>query len=290
MSHGKKESFVVSAAACTDPGRVRNHNEDFVAYRVPEDATRDAAYGSLLLVCDGVGGGMSGEVASEHAGRRILAGYYQAPIDQPPLVRLGEAIQVANRQIFHENRDQPEGRRMTTTVVAAVLLGPQLFLAHTGDSRGYLVRDGQIVQVTRDHSWVAEMVRSGDLTPSEAEAHPWRNRITRALGMSESIEVEERSIDVLQGDVVILCSDGLTRHVENQEILDFVTHHPAGDAAQRLIDLANERGGTDNISAVVAQLLAPGAASERNQADHSLEEQDAIETVVMRAGPPAQGG
>jgi serine/threonine protein phosphatase PrpC len=288
MSKDEQGPFVVSAAACTDKGRVRKHNEDFVAYQVPEDPSQEAAYGSLFLVCDGVGGGMAGEVASEHAGRRILVEYYQAPADQPPLARLANAIQLANREVFHENREQPEGRRMTTTVVAAVVVGSHLFLAHTGDSRAYLVRDGQIAPVTRDHSWVAEMVRSGDLTPAEAESHPWRNRITRALGMSETIEVEERSIEVVQGDVIILCSDGLTRHVENQELLDTVTHHWASDAAKRLIDLANERGGTDNISVIIADLLPPGTNQGHKQAGHGHKHQNTMPAKPAGAWPASQ--
>jgi protein phosphatase len=199
----------ICAAAVTDAGRVRNNNEDFVAYRVPEPATREAAYGSLFLVCDGVGGGLSGEVASHHAGERILREYYGSSVDQPSLARLVDAIGKANLEVFQENRSQPEGRRMTTTVVAAVVLGSQLLLAHTGDSRAYVIGAGRITPVTRDHSWVAELVRSGDLTPAEAESHPWRNRITRALGMKEYPEVEAKTLELDQCDIVLLCSDGL---------------------------------------------------------------------------------
>jgi serine/threonine protein phosphatase PrpC len=255
MANGESDGRGICAAAVTDVGRVRTNNEDFVTYRVPEQSTREAAYGSLFLVCDGVGGGLSGEVASHHAGERILAEYYRASADEAPLTRLVDAIGQANLEVFQENRSQPEGRRMTTTVVAAVVLGSQLYLAHTGDSRAYLIAQGQITPVTRDHSWVAELVRSGDLTPAEAESHPWRNRITRALGMKETTEVEARVLDLNQCDVVLLCSDGLTRHVEEREILDVVTHNPPQEAAQRLIDLANERGGLDNISVVIAELL-----------------------------------
>jgi PPM family protein phosphatase len=255
MAKGVRESVGISAAAVTDVGRVRNNNEDFVAYRVPEPATREAAYGSLFLVCDGVGGGLSGEVASNHAGQRILSEYYGTLDDQPPLARLVDAISKANLEVFQENRSQPEGRRMTSTVVAAVVLGSQLLLAHTGDSRAYLVSAGQITPVTRDHSWVAELVRSGDLTPAEAESHPWRNRITRALGMKESPEIEAKTLELNQCDIVLLCSDGLTRHVEEADILDIVTHYDPPEAAQRLVDLANERGGLDNISVVIAELL-----------------------------------
>lgn len=266
MSDGESGPIVVCAAAFTDTGKVRKNNEDFVAYRVPEPATREAAYGALFLVCDGVGGGVSGEVASEHAGRRILSEYYRGPAEQPPLARLVDAIRWANLEVFQENREQPEGRRMTTTVVAAVVLGAQLFLAHTGDSRAYLISGGRIEAVTRDHSWVAELVRSGDLTQAEAEAHPWRNRITRALGMKEATEVEEKTLRLAECDIVLLCSDGLTRHVEEAEILDVVTHHPPPDAVQRLVDIANQRGGQDNISVVIAELLPPEEARARKRA------------------------
>jgi PPM family protein phosphatase len=260
MANGESEPLGICAAAVTDVGRVRNNNEDFVAYRVPEPATRDSAYGALFLVCDGVGGGLSGEVASHHAGQRILSEYYGSPVDQPLLARLVEAIGKANAEVFQENRSQPEGRRMTTTVVAAVVIGSQLLLAHTGDSRAYMISAGQITPVTRDHSWVAELVRSGDLTPAEAESHPWRNRITRALGMKEVPEVEARTLDLDGCDIILLCSDGLTRHVEERDILDIVTHHDPPEAAQRLVDLANERGGLDNISVVIAELQPSGAA------------------------------
>ena len=265
MSDNESEPVVVSAAAVTDTGRVRNNNEDFVAYRVPEQATREAAFGSLFIVCDGVGGGVSGEVASEQAGQCILNAYYNTHVDQGPPARLLDAIQRANLEVYQMNREQPEGRRMTTTVVSAVVLGSRLFLAHTGDSRAYLISADQITPVTRDHSWVAELVRSGDLTPAEAESHPWRNRITRALGMKESAEVEQRTIELAQCDIILLCSDGLTRHVEEDEILDVVTHHAVPEAAQHLVDLANQRGGMDNISVVIAELLPAEAASEHEQ-------------------------
>ena len=260
MSDNETEPVVISVAAVTDTGSVRNNNEDFVAYRVPEPATREAAFGSLFIVCDGVGGGVAGEVASEKAGQRILQAYYSSHMDQPPPARLLDAIRQANLEVYQLNREQPEGRRMTTTVVSAVVLGSSLFLAHTGDSRAYLIRADQITPVTRDHSWVAELVRSGDLTPAEAESHPWRNRITRALGMKESAEVEERTIELAQCDIILLCSDGLTRHVEDDEILDVVSHHAVPEAAQHLVDLAKQRGGMDNISVVIAELLPTGSA------------------------------
>ena len=283
MSDNEGKPVVGSAAAVTDPGRVRNNNEDFVAYRVPEQTTREAAYGALFLVCDGVGGGVLGEVASAQAGRCILNAYYSSQMDQPPSARLLDAIRQANLEVYQLNREQPEGRRMTTTVVAAVVQGARLFLAHTGDSRAYLISADQVTPVTRDHSWVAELVRSGDLTPAEAEAHPWRNRITRALGMKESAEVEERTIELAPCDVLLLCSDGLTRHVAEDEILDVVTHHAVPEAAQRLVDLANERGGMDNISVVIAELSPAGAADEDERVEQVHEER--VSQPVRGNGP-----
>jgi PPM family protein phosphatase len=250
------------AGACTDTGRARELNEDYLAYLVPGASSREAAYGALFLVCDGVGGGVSGEVASNMAGGRIMREYYDAPQELSPSVRLAQAIERANTQVYTENREQPEGRRMTTTVVAALIMGAKLHLAHTGDSRAYVITRGQIVLVTRDHSWVAELVRSGDLTEAEAEAHPWRNRITRALGMHESIDIEQRVLDLLEGDRLLLCSDGLTRHVAEEEILEVVANCEPGEASRRLIDLANERGGQDNISVVIARLNGPETRCE----------------------------
>jgi len=262
----ERETLVVSAAAFTDTGQARTHNEDYVAYHVPKQTAIRVSHGALFIVCDGVGGGAAGEVASEHAVRRILNDYYRASTDQHPLARLLAAVQQANADIYHQNADGPEARRMTTTVVAGVLVGPRLFVVHAGDSRAYLARAGQITQLTQDHSWVAEMVRSGDLTPAEAEAHPWRNRITRALGAKETVDLEAQTLDVAPGDRLVFCSDGLTRHVTEAEIAEQVSHFPAHLAAQQLISLANQRGGSDNISVLAAEILSPGEARTRESA------------------------
>ncbi len=266
MPNLEQDQFVISAAAFTDPGQARKHNEDFVAYHVPTQPSVRDSHGSLFVVCDGVAGGAAGEIASEHAVRRILNDYYQAPADQDPQARLLTAIQQANADIYSQNTSQTDARPMTTTVVAAVLQGTRWFLAHAGDSRAYLVRGGQISQLTQDHSWVAEMVRSGDLTPAEAEAHPWRNRITRALGTKESVDLDAQTLDARPGDRLVLCSDGLTRHVSPPEIAESVTRQPANTAAQQLVSLANQRGGLDNISVLVVELTSPSEARGRDQA------------------------
>ncbi len=258
--------FAIAAAAFTDPGQTRKHNEDYVAYHVPSQSSVRDSHGSLFVVCDGVAGGASGEIASEHAVRRILNDYYQAPADQDVQTRLLTAIQQANADIYSQNASQTDARPMTTTVVAAALQGTRWYLAHAGDSRAYLARGGQISQLTQDHSWVAEMVRSGDLTPAEAEAHPWRNRITRALGTKESVDLDAQTLDARLGDRLVLCSDGLTRHVSAPEIAESVTRQPANTAAQQLVSLANQRGGLDNISVLVVELASASETRGRDQA------------------------
>ena len=260
-----QDDYVLSIAALTDVGKTRGHNEDYVGYYQPPDEQARHSQGALFLVCDGVGGGSAGEVASEHAVRRILSDYYQTGEQTTAPARLLAAVQRANSDIYQENLRRGEDRKMATTVVVALLLGNQALLAHAGDSRAYLVRDGHALQVTQDHSWVAEMVQSGDLTAQEAENHPWRNRITRSLGMAENVKIDTNTIDVRPGDALLLCSDGLTRYVSDAEIAETVGKAPAPRAAQQLIDLANARGGSDNISAVVVELL-PEAAARQGEA------------------------
>ncbi|MHB0875001.1 MAG: PP2C family protein-serine/threonine phosphatase, partial [Anaerolineae bacterium] len=206
---GPEPKLVLSVAALTDTGRSRGHNEDYVAYHVPTEPEVLQSEGALFLVCDGVGGGAAGEVASEHAARRILADYYQPNGGAGPHAKLLAAVQHANSEIYGENVRSGEDRKMATTVVAALVIGNQLNLAHAGDSRAYLVREGHISQLTKDHSWVAEMVQAGDLTQAEAENHPWRNRITRSLGVAEMVKLDTQSLELKVGDVLVLCSDGL---------------------------------------------------------------------------------
>ena len=246
----RQPQYHLVIGAMTDVGRTRKHNEDYVGFVKPDDPQKLATYGSLLVVCDGVGGAAAGEIASETAVHRILTDYYDAPAKMTVQERLATAIQSANAAIYKLNEQRE--RQMATTVVAAVIIDKHLVVAHAGDSRAYLVRNGQISQITEDHSWVEEMVRAGDLTPAEAKVHPWRNRITRGLGMTPTVKVDVTIFDWQPDDILVLCSDGLTRHVQDAEIAQVVTHYPPENAAQRLIDMANQRGGKDNISAIVA--------------------------------------
>ncbi|MDQ4077958.1 MAG: Stp1/IreP family PP2C-type Ser/Thr phosphatase [Chloroflexota bacterium] len=240
--------------ARTDTGLVRALNEDSVRIVRPEDKTLQETRGDLLVVADGMGGHQSGEVASEQTVETISERYYKLP--GSPAAALVEAIQEANDEVFRRARaeDRPG---MGTTVVAAARVADKLYIAHVGDSRLYLIRDRQIRPLTEDHSLVAEQVAAGLLTPEQAEHHPHRNVISRAVGTSPELEVELSAISPLQleqGDIILLCSDGLTEHVKPPRILQLVQNRTPEKATQALVDAANSAGGTDNISVIVARV------------------------------------
>jgi protein phosphatase len=238
----------------TDPGRIRELNEDCVLVVEPKRDDIKQRQGDLLIVADGMGGHESGEVASSQAVETIVESYFKSTTN--PQAALRAAIEEANAVIFR--RARAENRQgMGTTVVAAARVGDTLHVAHVGDSRIYLVREGKIRPLTQDHSLVAEQVAAGIITPEEAEHHPNRNVISRAVGTSPRVDVEMSIMSPLtlrEGDVLVLCSDGLTEHVKPERILQIVRGAPPEVATQALVDAANAAGGTDNISVIVAKV------------------------------------
>lgn len=240
----------VVATLLTDPGRRRGHNEDYVASWEPADTAELEVSGSLYLVADGVGGARAGEVASRYAAEAILHEYYRSV--EPDLgVRLVAAIKKANAEISAYNMQQEPQRPVGTTVVAAVIHGSDLLVGNVGDSRAYIVHEGEEEQITLDHNIVAEMLRRGDLTEVEAKDNPLRSRLTRCLGIEPAVTVDLFRRTLRENDIVVLCSDGLTRHVMPAEIAQIVTRESSQKAARQLVNLANQRGGEDNISVVV---------------------------------------
>ncbi|MBI5877328.1 MAG: Stp1/IreP family PP2C-type Ser/Thr phosphatase [Chloroflexi bacterium] len=237
----------------TDPGQKRPDNQDHV-YWAP---TADAAHGRLLIVADGIGGYQGGARASEIAVERVAQTYAADP-SPDALAALRGAVEAANAAIYGEAQQQADHAEMGSTIVAAVLLGNRLLVANVGDSRAYVVHGGRSRQITHDHSWVAEQLRAGVLTAVEARAHPLRNQITRSLGRQPAVEVDTFTVDLTPGDVVLLCSDGLHGQVRDAELAREAAARPPHEAVTRLIQLANQRGGPDNISAVVARM--PGGA------------------------------
>lgn len=249
--------------AKTDVGLKRARNEDSLC--------ADPEIG-LYVVCDGVGGRDAGDVASGLAVEMIRTHVQQAVTDQTLALlgeadprfssstnRLASAIRVANHAILDQTRSNESLAGMATTVVAALVTDQVLSVAHVGDSRMYLLREAALRPLTTDHSLVVEQVRRGTLTEEEAERSPQRNIVTRALGVGESVEVELDEVQLQGGDVILLCSDGLTRGVKPDRIVEAVRADPDPQvAAERLIELATEAGGEDNTTVIVLAVQGPG--------------------------------
>jgi serine/threonine protein phosphatase PrpC len=246
-------------SAKTDIGLKRHHNED--RFYANQDL-------GLYVVCDGMGGENAGEVASTLAVDTIQAymtdaarqsglpfvGPYDATVS-PMTNRLASAVRLANQTIHQESWVRPDCVGMGTTVVAAQLSSEVLSVAHVGDSRLYLVRNKTIHPLTTDHSWVAEQVLKGLLTEEEAEHSMRKNIVTRALGVESVVEVELGEVFVQSGDVLLLCSDGLTRGVRTPEILQVLRdEHNVESMANRLVALANHAGGDDNTTVLVVTI------------------------------------
>lgn len=282
--------LTVRAHTLTDPGRRRQVNEDWCGSTAPRTEEERSRNGWLLVVADGVGAYGTGEEASRTAGDTILS-TYPASHDGTPGERLRLAIQTANRALWERRRHYVrlgQSRPVMSTLLAAAIVGDRVFLANVGDCRGYLVRDGQVRQVTRDHTWVSEQVARGLLRPDEAATHPRAHVITRSLGQYSSVEVDLFEVPLRPGDRLVLCSDGLTRHVGDAEIVEHVRSQPPDTAARRLLELANARGGEDNITVALAEIVA--AAPPRRAAEPQRPRPPATaqpRAPVVPAQPPA---
>lgn len=248
----------------THTGRQRRGNEDSYFARAP-----------VFAVADGMGGAQAGEVASQLAVEAFEAGL---PDDGSPEERLAEVVRRANRRIHELSRTQHEHAGMGTTLTAAYLDGGNVAIAHVGDSRAYLFRDGKLTRLTQDHSLVEELRQRGKLTEQEAAEHPQRSIITRALGPEAEVEVDTLSQSVRNGDVILLCSDGLTSMISETQVREILASasslQAAGDA---LIDSANAAGGKDNITVVLFRVeeLGDGAVDQ---------------PTMVSAGAPHSGG
>jgi protein phosphatase len=240
---------VAEEAYKTDTGRQRHANEDSYFARAP-----------LFAVADGMGGAQAGEVAS-----RIAAGAFEhGAVGQGPAEgRLEEIAQEANRKIHKLAQEDSSRAGMGTTLTAAMLHDDEVALGHVGDSRAYVLRDGELKRLTKDHSLVEELRRQGRLTEEQAEEHPQRSIITRALGPEPNVNVDTMTVPARDGDVFLLCSDGLTTMVGDEEIREIlVGARSLRSAVNRLVEAANRGGGRDNITAVAFRLAEEGAEQE----------------------------
>jgi PPM family protein phosphatase len=238
----------------TDIGRQRRENEDSAFARAP-----------VFVVADGMGGAQAGEVAARIAIEAFERGL---PGGGSPEERLANLVREANHQIYERSRADGGRAGMGTTLTAAYVDDAHVAIAHVGDSRAYLFRDGTVQRLTQDHSLVGELVRRGKLSEEQAAEHPRRSIITRALGLEPDVEVDTWTYPARAGDVILLCSDGLTSMISEERVRDTLESNPNLDAvADTLINEANEAGGRDNITVVLSRLEEldaddPGADGE----------------------------
>ena len=245
---------VVSYSGATEAGRVRAINQDsFYVGQVHN------AY--LAIVADGMGGHKTGEVASQKA-VEVIQRELQSAQNYPPAA-LARAVQAANLEVYDYATENPEHQGMGTTLTTIYIDDQVGLVGHVGDSRAYLVRDGVIRQLTFDHSWVAERVRQGILTQDEAKVHRLRNVITNALGATPEVKLDVLHFDVKPGDRIVMCSDGVSMLMSDEQLRDIVQDFTPEEATARLIDESNKRGSPDNVTAVVLEIKAVEPRNKR---------------------------
>lgn len=232
----------MNIGVATNAGMQRDHNED--AYWHSEH---------IFVVCDGMGGHQAGEVASELAIKTFRDFEFSSP---EPLQDIIDTINLAH-QLIKTEADSPEYEGMGTTVTLALIKeiaqSHTLYLGHVGDSRAYLLRDQQLTQLTSDHSVVGELLRNGSLTEVEALNHPHRHIVTQALGIGE-ITIETKTLELSTGDIILLCSDGLTDVVDSEILQSLLMEHQPQAAADKLVETANSQGGPDNITVIIVEI------------------------------------
>ena len=241
----------------THLGRVRRSNQDALAALLPPNAP--AGSGGLLIVCDGMGGHQAGGYASNAAVNTVVSFLRGMPPDAFTPDRAADtlryATEAANAQV-HAESGTADRTGMGTTLTAAIVSGPVLAFAHVGDSRAYLLRNGELALLTTDHTWVADRVRRGLISQEQAATHSRRNVLTRALGVQDSVEIDSATVDISKGDVILLSSDGLHGLLPDAEISSILGTLAPQQAAAEMVERANAAGGTDNITAVVAHVLS----------------------------------
>ncbi len=247
----------LDVAQLTDVGRKREHNEDNMAFVIPKDSQVMASKGAVFIVADGMGGHAAGEVASEIAVDTVSNMYYQEDSNDVA-VSLLRAIRRANTSIHQRAAENLLRTGMGTTCVAAVLRGNMAYIANVGDSRAYLFRGNTVKQVSQDHSWVAEQVRAGLLTEEQARTHGQRNVITRCLGTQAEVDIDVFHEELREGDSLVLCTDGLSGLVSDEELQRIVEQFVPQESVYHLVERANELGGQDNITAIVVRIQELG--------------------------------
>ncbi|HUP48507.1 MAG TPA: Stp1/IreP family PP2C-type Ser/Thr phosphatase [Thermoanaerobaculia bacterium] len=277
-----KNRLTVRAVLRTDVGKVRSENQDFATLTAPED--EQAA--RLMLVADGMGGHRGGATASRLAAETVKEAFLTAGSGDVAEV-LRTALMRANAKIWAEAQSNAELRGMGTTTSALVVRDGQGWFGHVGDSRIYLVRGGEIRQLTDDHSLVASMVREGLLTAQEAEHHPRRNVLQRSMGVGEEVEIDVRGpMDLQEGDTFVVCSDGLHGVVKEEEIREIV-RLPLERATEELVRLALEKGAPDNVTVIVARVQG-GSGVDPETTVLDAEDRALFDDTVRETPPQAE--
>ena len=288
QARSSHEGVAITLGTHTHVGMRRSNNEDAYCALLGPNAPSGAS--ALLAVADGMGGHRAGEVASTMAIQGLVSrlsrksgedGTLSTESQQESL--LEQVVQQVNGEVF-QAATRPEMHGMGTTLTVAMVAGSSLHLAHVGDSRGYLLRKGELSQLTRDHSWVAEQVAAGLLTPEQAQSDSKRNILTRALGTAPCIKVDTTSVQLEEGDVLLLCSDGLHSLVTDEKIAQVLAKKEPQGASKALVDNANALGGNDNITVVVAHV---GPQTKKKAASDSRQDLHNKTTLEFRV--PSRG-
>ncbi len=250
------------AVALSDLGSVRTNNEDATRFVRPASREVQRHKGFLAVVADGMGGHAAGEVASQMATEIVAKTYYQRGEDAEESLYF--ALAKANRLIWQAAGRNARQKGMGTTCTAVVVCDSGLYVAHVGDSRAYLYHNGHFTQLTTDHTYVQKLVDEGIIQPADADTHPERNVLTRAMGTQQKvdIDVQKSPYSLEQGDRLLLCSDGLYDYLTDDELAEWLNLDMMSEAAQRMIDLAKQRGGHDNITVMLIERIAPDEIPE----------------------------
>ncbi|WP_159727437.1 protein phosphatase 2C domain-containing protein [Methylosinus sp. Ce-a6] len=276
-------AFRVVGAMQTDVGRVRSSNEDSVAFVAPAPGAPEAKHGYLAIVADGMGGHAAGEVASALATEVVRRVFYSLEVEPPRALKA--AFEAANRAIFEQSAREPDCKGMGTTCTAIVIRDGSLWLAHVGDSRAYLIRSGEVSQLSDDQTLHAQLVREGVMTKEEAERSPGGNVILQAVGTRNEIAptIWSEGLPLRVGDAIVLCSDGLSNLVGEAELAAIIPDRAPQESCRLLVDAALAAGGHDNISVGVFRIVAP---PQSGRADQAATQKIAVVADDGRAGGP----
>lgn len=243
----------VTVACKTDLGRVRENNEDKFEYFIPEDDSALASRGLVFIVCDGMGGHAAGQIASELTAKTFIDVYLNHPSSEATVAAAG-AVTAANRFVLDVARAVPSRRGMGTTLSGLMLIQDRALTVQVGDSRVYRLRAGELAMLTMDHTYIEEAIRSGTLTPEEAEKHPYKHVLTRAVGTEDAVNPDIEWHDSKPGDLYLLCSDGLLNHVADDQIADVMRNNNPAEIAWKLVGMALLGGGSDNTTVMLVRV------------------------------------